>query len=255
MAGEAAAPRVLLLGGTAEAARLAERLAARADLRLTTRLAGVTRAPRQLPGEVVVGGFGGAAALARHLHEQNVAALVDATHPYAVRIARNARRAALAADVPRLKLWRPAWIPGDGDRWLEAGDVAEAGRLAAAVGRRPLVTLGGRGLEGFDLAPFERAFVRAIEAPSELPTNAAWLKARGPFALEDERRLLVERGIDVVVTKNAGGDGARAKLDAARALGLPVVMIARPIPPPGALAASVEEVRAWLDQLLASRQT
>ena len=252
MAGEA---RVLLLGGTAEAATLAERLAGRGDVRLTTTLAGVTHAPRALPGEVVVGGFGGAARLRRYLVAQAVDALVDATHPYAARMARNGRRAALAAGVPRLKLWRPAWEAGQGDRWARAADVAEAAGTAARRGRRPLVSLGGRGLAGFDFAPFEHAFVRAIEAPPPLPANASWLEARGPFAVADERRLFAECGIDVVVTKNAGGEGARAKLTAARELGLPVVVIRRPPPPAGPRAASVDEAVGWLDQVLASRQT
>jgi precorrin-6A/cobalt-precorrin-6A reductase len=123
------------------------------------------------------------------------------------------------------------------------------------VGRRPLVGLGGRGLAGFDFAPFERACVRAIERPPSLPANAEWIEARGPFAVADERRLLAERGIDVVVTKNAGGNGARAKLTAARELGLPVVVIRRPPPPAGPLAANVDEAVGWLDQVLASRQT
>jgi len=252
MAGEA---RVLLLGGTAEAATLAERLSARDDIRLTTTLAGVTRAPRRLPGEVVVGGFGGAARLRRYLLAVGVDAVVDATHPFAVRMARNARRAALAADVPRLKLWRPGWELQTGDRWIDAADVAEAAGAAARLGRRPLVSLGGRGLAGFDFARFEHAFVRAIEAPPPLPANASWLEARGPFAVADERRLFAQAGIDVVVTKNAGGDGARAKLTAARELGLPVVMIRRPPPPAGALVTSVEEALARLDQVFASRQT
>jgi len=252
MAGEA---RVLLLGGTAEAAALAERLAARGEVRLTTTLAGVTRAPRRLPGEVVVGGFGGAARLKRYLVAEGVDAVIDATHPFAARMARNARRAALAAAVPRLKLWRPAWAPEAGDRWLEAADVAEGSRRAAEHGRRPLVSLGGRGLDGFDFTPFAHAVVRAIEPPPGLPANAEWLEARGPFAVADERRLLAGRGIDVVVTKNAGGEGARAKLTAARGLGLPVVVIRRPPPPVGPMAASVEAALAWLDQVLASRQT
>jgi precorrin-6A/cobalt-precorrin-6A reductase len=252
MAGET---RVLLLGGTAEAADLAERLAGRDDLRLTTTLAGVTRAPRRLPGEVVVGGFGGAARLRRHLVADGVDAVIDATHPYAARMARNARRAALTARVPRLKLWRPAWAAADGDRWTPAADVAEASGLAARHGRRPLVTLGGRGLAGFDFTPFAHAFVRAIEPPPALPANAEWLEARGPFAAADERRLFAERGIDVVVTKNAGGEGARAKLTAARELGLPVVMIRRPPPPAGPMASSVDAAVGWLDQVLASRQT
>ena len=115
-------------------------------------------------------------------------------------------------------------MPEVGDRWLEAADVAEASRLAAEHGRRPLVSLGGRGLAGFDFTPFARAVVRAIEPPPGLPANAEWLEARGPFAVADERRLLAGRGIDVVVTKNAGGEGARAKLTAARGLGLPVVV-------------------------------
>ncbi|MFP4360465.1 MAG: cobalt-precorrin-6A reductase [Alphaproteobacteria bacterium] len=246
---------MLLLGGTAEAAELAERLATRGDLRLTTTLAGVTTAPRRLPGEVVVGGFGGAARLKRYLVAEGVAAVIDATHPFAARMARNARRAALAAGVPRLKLQRPAWVCEPGDHWLEAVDVAAASRRAAEHGRRPLVSLGGRGLAGFDFTPFAHAVVRAIEPPPALPANAEWLEARGPFTVADERRLLAERGIDVVVTKNAGGEGARAKLTAAREAGLAVVMIRRPPPPAGPLAASVEEILARLDQVLASRQT
>jgi len=251
----AAEPRVLLLGGTSEAATLAERLVERAEVRLTTTLAGVTRQPRRLPGEVVVGGFGGAARLRRYLEDERVAALIDATHPFAMRMARNARRAALVARVPRLKLWRPAWRAAPGDRWDEASDVTDAARRAARHGRRPLVSLGARGLGGFDFAPFERALVRAIELPPALPANARWLEARGPFAVEAERALLVDEAIDVIVAKNAGGEGARAKLTAARELGLPVVIVRRPPPPAGPLALSVDEALAWLTQLLASRQT
>ncbi len=250
MAGE---PRVLLLGGTAEAATLAAALADR--VRLTTSLAGVTHDRRALPGEVVTGGFGGAARLRRFLENEAVDALVDATHPFAVRMARNARRAALAARVPRLKLWRPAWQPAAGDRWHRVADAAAAARVAAGLGRRPLVSLGARGVGGFALAPFERAFVRAIERPSGLAANAVWIEARGPFRREDERALLERHAIDLVVTKNSGGEGTRAKLDAARALGLPVVMIDRPERPPGPYAADVETALVWLDQVLASRQT
>ena len=247
------APHVLVLGGTGEAAALAEALADR--VRLTTSFAGATRTRRELPGRVVVGGFGGAARLRRWLDAERVDAMIDATHPFAARIARNAARAAAVARVPRLKLWRPPWQAQPGDRWLEVDDVATAVATAAGLGRRPLVGLGGRGLAGVSFAAFEAAFVRAIERPPIDATAAVWLEARGPFSHADERALFAERRIDVVVTKNAGGEATRAKLDVARERGLPVVMVRRPTPPAGPLVTGVEAAIARLDQLLASRQT
>jgi len=256
--------RVLILGGTAEAAELAEALAARhgSGIELTVSLAGRTRAPRPTPGRRRVGGFGGAAGLAGYLRETATDLLVDATHPFAARISANAAEAAATTGLAMLRLDRPLWRPGPGDRWIPAADMAEAARQVAGLHReagvrRVLLAIGRTELAAFGGLREVAFVVRLIEPTSGAPplAGATYLVARPPFAAEAEHATLVRHGIEAVVAKNAGGDGGTGKLAAARTLGLPVVMVRRPPPAGGgATAGDVSEALAWIDARLAERR-
>jgi precorrin-6A/cobalt-precorrin-6A reductase len=241
---------VLILGGTAEAVQLAEACAAIPRFRIMTSLAGRTRAPTRPPGEVRIGGFGGADGLAQFLRTSTIDRVVDATHPFAVRIGRHAEQACRALGVPRVRLLRPPWQRQPADRWIVVEDLAEAARCLPEHGRRAFLTVGQRDLDAF--AGLDQWFlVRTIERPPAWPLqNGAWLSARGPFHIEDEIALLREHAIDVLVTKASGGDATYAKVAAARALGLPVIMVRRPPPPPGPVVDSVSAALAWLDHEL-----
>jgi precorrin-6A/cobalt-precorrin-6A reductase len=241
--------RVLILGGTGEGAELARALAGQGGLETITSLAGRTREPAALPGEVRVGGFGGAAGLEGFLRERAIGRVIDATHPFAARISANAALASAAAGVPRLRLLRPGWTPVPGDRWHEVADADAAARLLPTLGRTALLTLGHRDLAAFARLDGVRLVVRTIEPPGDPPPlDALWLTARGPFRLDEERALLERHRIDVLVTKASGGAATYPKLAAARELGLPVVTIARPAPPPGPVVESVAAALAWLGQ-------
>ncbi len=246
---------VLVLGGTTEAATLAARLARASAWSVRLALAGRTATPRSGGAELVIGGFGGAAGLRRHLEAEWIAALIDATHPFAVRMARNARRAALVAGVPRLKLERPPWRATAHDRWHHVLDLDQASRVAATLGRRPFVSLGAAGGVAFDARLFERVYLRTIERPVGVAPNVAVMRARGPFEAAAEQKLFLQLGVDVLVSRNAGGAATRGKLIAARTLGLPVVMVSRPAAPVGPIVTTVDDAIDWLDQLSRSRQT
>jgi precorrin-6A/cobalt-precorrin-6A reductase len=222
-------PHVLVLGGTTEARQLAAELAVRPGVRVTTSLAGRVSRPGALEGDVRIGGFGGAEGLAEWLREHGVAAVVDATHPFASGITANAARAAAATGIPAVVLRRPGWRPGPGDRWHSTASLAEAAALLPALGRRVFLTTGRLGLAAFaDLAALH-FLVRSVEAPEPpLPPHTEVLLARGPFTVDGEEALLREHRIDVLVTKDSGGDATAAKLTAARELGLPVVVVRRP---------------------------
>ncbi|WP_405884322.1 cobalt-precorrin-6A reductase [Streptomyces sp. NBC_01136] len=220
---------VLVLGGTTEARELAADLAARPGARVTTSLAGRVSRPGALDGEVRVGGFGGAEGLAQWLREHRVDAVVDATHPFAARITANAARAAAATGIPAVVLRRPGWRPGPDDRWYWAATLPEAGALLPSLGRRVFLTTGRLGLAAFAHLPELHFLVRSVEAPEPpLPPDAEVLLARGPFTVDDEKALLREHRIDVLVTKDSGGDATAAKLTAARDLALPVIVVRRP---------------------------
>ncbi|MGF1609615.1 MAG: cobalt-precorrin-6A reductase [Kiloniellales bacterium] len=241
--------RLLILGGTAEARALAEAAAADPRLTVISSLAGRTQAPAALAGVVRVGGFGGAAGLARYLAEAEIDLMIDATHPFAARISHNAAEACAAAGVPRLLLQRPAWSAQPGDGWTVVQNTTEAAHAVADLGRRVFLALGRQ-----DLAPFAALtghwfLLRLIEPPHEpLPLAAHTLViARGPFAEADEIALLEQHRIEVLVSKNSGGSATSAKLSAARARGLPVVMIARPPMPPSEVAEDVESACTWLE--------
>ncbi len=244
------AVHVLILGGTTEARRLAELLAADAGpgLRVTTSLAGRVAAPRLPPGEVRVGGFGGAEGLAAWLDEQGVDALVDATHPFAGTISLNAAKAAAGTRVPLLALRRPGWVPVAGDVWHETGSLAEAADLLPSLGRRVFLTTGRLGLAAFAALDDLWFLVRSVDAPgAPVPSRMELLLDRGPFTLDGERELLRRHRIDVVVTKDSGGAATAPKLAAARAAGLPVVVVRRPPVPAGVrVAAGPEQALEWI---------
>ncbi|GAA5034197.1 cobalt-precorrin-6A reductase [Streptomyces siamensis] len=240
---------VLILGGTTEARRLAEILEDRAPrLRVTTSLAGRVTAPRLPPGEVRVGGFGGAGGLAAWLRAHRVDALVDATHPFARTISAHAAEAAAGTGVPLLAVRRPGWVPEAGDDWHEAGSLAEAAGLLPALGRRVFLTTGRTGLAAFAHLDTIRFLVRSVDAPeAPHPRHMEVVLDRGPFTLDGERALLRRHRIDVLVTKDSGGAATAAKLRAAREAGLPVVVVRRPPLPEGVrCAADPDEAAHWL---------
>ena len=239
---------------TGEARRLAARLCARGGLRVVTSLAGRTSAPETLPGEVRVGGFGGAEGLARYLEDEGVNLMLDATHPFAARMAHNAAEAARLTGVPLITLMRPAWQPVAGDNWQTASGMAEAATLLGHEARRVFLAIGRQEVQAFRAAAQHHYLVRSVEPvePSHLPANAACILARGPFSEDDDIALLTEHRIDIVVAKNSGGTATYGKIAAARRLGLPVIMIDRPKPSGCATVANVDEAMAAIEAHLAA---
>jgi precorrin-6A/cobalt-precorrin-6A reductase len=238
--------RLLILGGTSEASALARLLADDARFAAVLSLAGRTAAPPPSPIPRRIGGFGGADGLAAWLRAERIAALVDATHPFARAMPHNARAAAERACVPILRIERPAWTAQPGDRWTVVDSLPDAAEALGAVPRRVFLTIGRQELAPFVAASWHHYLIRSVDPIGALPPGAEAIAARGPFALDAEIELLASRRIEVLVTKNAGGAATRAKLDAARALGVTVVMVARPAPPPGETVADAEAAYAWL---------
>lgn len=253
-AGDRAPRRLLILGGTAEAVALARAAIERFGERLSvvSSLAGRTERPGPIPGEVRIGGFGGAEGLTEYLQDAAIDLIIDATHPFADRIARHARLAAEQAAVPRLVLERPPWPRHPLDRWVEVADLAGAVSAVGRLGRRCLLTVGSGDLAAFALALHVHFVVRLIDAPREPLPLASYevVLGRGPFALAAERELLRQHAIDVVVAKASGGGATEAKLVAAREAELPVVMVRRPPSEPGDRVATVEAAVDWLAQHL-----
>jgi precorrin-6A/cobalt-precorrin-6A reductase len=241
--------RVLILGGTAEARRLAGRLATRSDLAVTLSLAGRTASPAAQGVPVRIGGFGGAQGLADYLGAEHIDALIDATHPYAAMISANAARAAERAKVPLLALRRPPWLPVAGDVWIEVANVAGAVAALAVAPRRVFLALGRKELASFAQAPQHHYLVRSVDPvdpPLAVP-HAVYVTGRGPFDEAHDRAMLQEHRIEVVVAKNSGGSATYGKIIAARTLGLPVILLQRPTLPHVAAVETVEEAVAWLD--------
>ncbi len=193
-------------------------------------MAGRTKEPVKQPVPIRVGGFGGAAGLTTFLTEGGFDLLVDATHPYAARISANAAEAARLTGVPLVSLSRPAWVEENGDRWERVGSVEEAVTALGSIRRYAFLALGRQELLPFETAPQHSYLIRSVdpvEPPLAVP-NARYMTARGPFALADEIAMLKGNDIDVIVSKNSGGAAAYAKIEAARVLDIPVIMIDRP---------------------------
>ena len=210
--------------------------------------AGRTAAPREQPLPLRVGGFGGIDGLTTYLRAEAITHIIDATHPFAAGMSTNAVAAAGQAGVPLIALERAPWRPGAGDEWHSVADMAGAVAALGGPRRHVFLAIGRQHVADFAGQPQHRYLLRFVDAPEGPPPlpDAEVVVDRGPFTLAGDQALMATRSIDVVVAKNAGGEGARAKLDAARALGLPVIMIERPAIPPRPAVESVGAVMHWL---------
>ncbi|HEY9824256.1 MAG TPA: cobalt-precorrin-6A reductase, partial [Stenomitos sp.] len=217
-----------------------------------TSLAGRTKKPLALPGKVRVGGFGGVEGLIQYLTDSEIHCLIDATHPFAAQMSWHAYEATTAIDLPLLRIERPAWLPQKGDRWIEVPTLAAAADQLPSTAKRVFLTIGRQQLAPF--APLSQFWflMRSIDSPqADLPLPPGEiLLARGPFSVEQERTLLLDYQIDVVVSKNSGGPDTYAKVEAARALHIPIVMVQRPVMPPGDAVPDATTAVQWLMQHL-----
>ncbi len=239
---------VLVLGGTGPARLLAGQLDAR-GIPVTTSLAGRTTAPARPPGRVRVGGFGGPDGLLHYLTRASVAAVVDATHPYATAMSRHAAAACAHTGTPLVVLTRPSWSARpDAAAWHWANDHSTAAAKAAQLGAHVLLTVGRQALQDY-VGPLGSHLVVARVAERRgvvVPDSWRVVEDRGPFDRHGERQLLERHGIDVLVTKDSGGTDTVAKLDAAAETGVAVVAVRRPVLPAGVTVVDrVEDAVAW----------
>jgi precorrin-6A/cobalt-precorrin-6A reductase len=228
------------------------------DLVVVTSLAGRTTTPSAQPGLMRVGGFGGVDGLAAYLRSEEISLVVDATHPFAAVMRWHALDACRIEGVPRLRVERPPWSPGPGDLWTSVASMQAAAALV--VRRRPehvFLTIGRGELDVFTGAADGRRrwLIRSIEPPEPLTLAPARVVLdRGPFTEASEAELMSANGIDLLVSKNSGGEATAAKLAAARLLGVEVIMVERPSSPPGPAASSAPEAARWVLQELVRRR-
>lgn len=239
--------RVLLLGGTSDANRMAAVLAD-AKIDAIYSYAGRTGTPLQQPLPTRVGGFGGVAGLIAYLQRERISHVIDATHPFAVEMSRNAAAACTEINTPLIALQRPPWHQATGDTWIDVPDINAAVVALPIAPANVFLAIGKQHLPAFQAKPQHTYTLRIVDpVKSALPlTNYNTVVARGPFHLEDDLNLLRERRITWLVARNAGGTGARAKIDAARILALPVIMIARPAMPERISVDTADACLAWL---------
>ncbi|WP_093451394.1 cobalt-precorrin-6A reductase [Sphingomonas sp. YR710] len=237
---------ILILGGTTEARLLAGRLGAQADVAVTLSLAGRTRMPVTMPVPVVSGGFGGADGLARWLVERRIDLLIDATHPFAAIMSRNAAEASRQSGVRMIALRRPAWERRPGDRWTDAADPAGAIAALGPNPRRVFLALGRQEAHAANAAPWHDYLVRSVEPiePRLTVPSARYILDRGPFAQADDLALLRDNGIDAIIAKNSGGAASYGKIAAAHDLGIEVILVARPPAPDVPTLGTVDEAVA-----------
>lgn len=247
---------VLILGGTAEARAVAGLLHAE-GIPVTTSLAGRVQNPALPVGEVRIGGFGGVDGLVRWLGSHRAAAVVDATHPFAQKISANAVQATAVTGIPMLSVRRHPWTPQPGDQWIDVPDIVGAADVVADLsaqrpGLKVFLTTGRQDVHVFSHIADAWFLIRLVDPPDhDVPPHSAIMRSRGPYTLAGERELLRKNGIDVIVTKNSGGELVRAKLEAARELSLPVVMVARPAAGGnGLLVHTATEAAQWVGELV-----
>lgn len=238
--------KILLLAGTSEARKLATVLVEQGH-NVTASLAGATRAPLDLAGDTRIGGFGGDAGFESWLDQHPVDLIIDATHPFAHRVTNRTARVCRARGITLLQVNRPEWSPKKGDKWHMV-DAPSDVRSYVAAGSKVFLATGRQTLHGYANLSECHLYCRQIDPPeAAFPfPNGEYVVGRPPFSIQEEIELFKRLQIDVLVVKNAGGDMSRSKLDAARELGLPVVMIRRPARPDGPIVSSVKKAMDWV---------
>lgn len=238
--------RALILGGIADASLLATEIA-RAGIDAVYSYGGRTRAPADQPLPTRIGGFGGVGGLADYIRREGITHVIDATHPFAAEMSRNAVEACAQTGTPLVALERAPWTRAPDDKWIEVGDVAAAAAALPEAPARVFLGIGRQHIAPFAARPQHAYTLRFVDPPeAPLPFAADVIVSRGPFTLDGELEMLRSRGIAWIVARNSGGDGARAKVDAARILGLPLIMISRPNRPKRLRMETVTEVMQWL---------
>ncbi|WP_433734630.1 cobalt-precorrin-6A reductase [Nocardia sp. CA-129566] len=247
--------KTLILGGTREARELAHIASGERGFEIVSSLAGRVRDPLLPEGPVRIGGFGGVDGLRKWLVANEISVVIDATHPFAGTISANAASAATDLGLPLLHVRRPGWREQPGDRWHRVPDLDAAAHAVSELGHRVFLTIGRQGVAAFAGLTDQWFLIRAIDPPAgALPPHHELLLARGPFSPADELRLLIQYRIDVLVTKDSGGDQTAAKLAAARSADIPVVVVDRPELPPAAIVAeTVSDAWKWLRDIAAPR--
>ena len=240
-------PRLLILGGTTEAVEVAQRAAAK--YAIVYSLAGRTKTP-VIPEGVKFrkGGFGGEKALAAWLSRKRINRVLDATHPFAQNIAKNVETACKQTKTDRLKLLRPEWKEQPGDIWQNASDIKEAAELIENTRKRIFLSIGRQAIDTFSKLTNTTFVVRSIDLPkpTDFPKNINIITGRGPFAIEQEHKLLVQHTIDLVISRNSGGYATYGKIAAARQLSTPVIMVARPPYSHEKIVNTTESALEWL---------
>jgi len=238
--------RALILGGTSDASQLAAEIA-RARIDAVYSYGGRTRVPADQPLPIRIGGFGGVSGLADYIRQEGITHVIDATHPFAAEMSRNAVQACAETGTPLMALERAAWARADVDNWIEVGDVNAAVAALPEASANVFLAIGRQHIAPFAVKP-QHAYTLRFVDPPEAPLSFAAdvIVSRGPFTLDGELEMMRARGITWIVARNSGGVGARAKIDAARMLGLPVIMISRPALPERQRVESVAQIMQWL---------
>lgn len=241
--------RILILGGTTEASALARALAGRSDVAATLSFAGRTESPAAPPISFRVGGFGGVEGLRAYLKSEKIDAVIDATHPFAAQMSRHAAAASSAEAIPLVIFTRPGWDRQAGDDWTDVESFEDAVAALGQEPRRVFLTQGRLHLGAFRAAPQHVYVVRSIDAPAEISAlpRRRLILARGPFNLDDEIALMREEAIEILVSKNSGGDATYAKIEGARRLGVRVVMLKRPEVGGVPALQTLEQTLAWIE--------
>lgn len=236
------------MGGTSEASALANRLAALQKDAIFS-YAGRTQTPRPQPLPMRVGGFGGSDGLADYIRSQKIRHIIDATHPFAAQMSRNAEIAAAATGARLLRFERPPWQSQQEDDWQQVPDLAAAKQALPVNPAHIFLAIGRQFVAPFLTNTRHVFLLRFVDQPdTPLPDHARLVIDTGPFTFENDLSLLQQHGITHIVAKNSGGSGARAKLDAARHLGIKVILVDRPAPGTAAVLHNIEDAVKWLDQ-------
>ena len=242
---------ILILVGTGDSLKVADELCLHAEFKVYIFLdkRSRLRSNSKVAGEI--SSLRNEEFFHRFLIENGIEALIDASHPFDKESTELCKRVSKLADIKLTHFLRPPWTPTIDDNWTSVRTLDEAAKIIPD-GSNVFIATGRIGLEKFSKLTSSKFFIRRLgKVKLQCPLdNGKFIYGNPPFSLKDEISLFRSLKIDILVIKNVGGDGSFAKVEAARAMNISVIMIERPKESPINAITTIPEIFKWMDHNL-----
>ena len=240
--------KILIIGGTQEGNKLANYFKEH-NLEYIISYAGVVEEVYKKKFKKRVGGFGGKIGIFNFIKQNKITHVIDASHPFSQKISLNTYNVCKSYNIPIITYTRKPWFERKNDNWIKVGDFNESADYLKGEAKNVFLAIGKKNLQVFKKYPQHCYLLRVINNQdiNNLFPNQKCIAYNSKLNVEEEIKILKKYKIEVIVSKNSGGNLAYNKIIAARKLKIPVVIISRPKSLRSKKIYTLESLLEWLN--------